>query len=30
MKAKRELEHNQYKAYCLEYEGNGEYDEAWS
>ena len=30
MKAKRELEHNQYEAYCLEFEGNEEYDEAWS
>ena len=28
LKAKRELEHNQYEAYCLEQEGNGEYDEA--
>jgi len=28
MKAKRELEHNQYEAYCLEFEGNEEYDEA--
>ena len=28
MKAKRELEHNQYKVHCLEYEGNDEYDEA--
>ena len=30
LKAKRELEQNQYEAYCLEHEGNGEYDEAWS
>lgn len=28
MKAKRELEQNQYDAYCLEHEGNEEYDEA--
>jgi hypothetical protein len=27
LKAKRELEHNQYEAYCLEQEGNGEYEE---
>ena len=27
LKAKRELEHNQYEAYCLEQEGKGEYDE---
>ena len=30
LKAKRELEQNQYDAYCLEHEGNVEYDEAWS
>ena len=27
IKAKRELEHNQYEVYCLKHEGNGEYDE---
>jgi hypothetical protein len=28
MKARRELEHNQYEAYCLEHEGNEEFEEA--